>query len=156
MSRCSSGLSIKRLIVTVVIICFTVIRDSRDSGMDKLYCIIKRLLVDVHFLLCNQCKSKVNNWVLFLLQPVTVLILRTTVMLILASAFVPLTLGDQNVNSVKKITGDSLLNLAVRYGRLAGKPWLLTNVRTGLLFWEPQSLFSKCSYAHIKKNKTKQ
>lgn len=64
----------------------------------------------------------------------TVLILRTTVMLILANAFVPLTLGDQNVNYVKKITGDSLLNLAVRYGRLAGKPWLLINVRTGFLF----------------------
>lgn len=55
----------------------------------------------------------------------TVLILRTTVMLILANAFVPLILGVQNVNSVKKITGDCLLNLAARYGRLAQKPWLL-------------------------------
>lgn len=55
----------------------------------------------------------------------TVLILRTTVMLILANAFVPLTLRDQNVNSVKKITGDSLLNLAARYDRLAKKPWQL-------------------------------
>ncbi|KAJ7400530.1 hypothetical protein BTVI_104660 [Pitangus sulphuratus] len=47
-------------------------------------------------------------------HPVTVPILRTTVMLILANAFVPLTLRDKNVNSVKKITGDSLLNLAAR------------------------------------------
>jgi len=50
---------------------------------------------------------------------VTVLILRTTVMLILANAFVPLTLRDQNVNSVKKNTGEFLLYLAARYGRLA-------------------------------------
>lgn len=52
----------------------------------------------------------------------TVLILRTTVMQILVNAFVPLILGDQNVISVKKTTGDSLLNLAARYGRLTEKP----------------------------------
>lgn len=52
----------------------------------------------------------------------TVLILRTTVMQILVNAFVPLILGDQNVNCVKKITGDSLLNLAARYGRLFERP----------------------------------
>lgn len=69
--------------------------------------------------------DKVTHVVLFLLQPVTVPILRTTVMLILANAFVPLTLRDKSVNSVKKITGDSLLNLVARYGRLGEKPWLL-------------------------------
>lgn len=69
--------------------------------------------------------DKVAHLVLFLLQPVTVPILRTTVMLILANAFVPLTLRDKNVNSAKKITGDSLLNLVARYGRLDEKPWLL-------------------------------
>lgn len=58
----------------------------------------------------------------------TVLILRTTVTQILVSAFVPLTLGDQNVNSVKKITGDSLLNSAARYSRLTEKPWLFKAV----------------------------
>lgn len=47
-------------------------------------------------------------------HPVIVLILRTTVMQILVNAFVPLILGDQNVISVKKTTGDSLLNLAAR------------------------------------------
>lgn len=80
----------------------------------------------------------------FLLQPVTVLILRTTVMQILVNAFVPLILGDQNVISVKKTTGDSLLNLAARYGRLTEKPrqfkavccllTAYTRARTGLFF----------------------
>lgn len=69
--------------------------------------------------------GKLTYLVLFLLQPVTVLILRTTVMLILANAFVPLTLREKNVNSVKKITGDSLLNLVARYGGLDEKPGLL-------------------------------
>lgn len=52
-------------------------------------------------------------------HPVTVPILRTTVMLILANAFVPLTLRDKNVNSVKKITGDFLLNLVARLATVA-------------------------------------
>lgn len=69
--------------------------------------------------------DQVTHLVLFLLQPVTVPILRTTAMLILANAFVPLTLRDKSVNSVKKITGDSLLNLVARYGSLGEKPWLL-------------------------------
>lgn len=66
-----------------------------------------------------------THLVLFLFQPVTVPILRTTAMLILANAFVPLTLRDKSVNSVKKITGDSLLNLVARYSSLGEKPWLL-------------------------------
>lgn len=69
--------------------------------------------------------DQVTHLVLFLLQPVTVPILRTTAMLILANAFVPLTLRDKSVNSVKKITGDSLLNLVARYSSLGEKPWLL-------------------------------
>lgn len=77
----------------------------------------------------------------------TVPILRTTVMLILASAFVPLTLRDKSVNSVKKITGDSLLNLVARYGRLGEKPWLLKAVCLMEMseldsFFENQDLYS--------------
>lgn len=81
-----------------------------------------------------------NHSDLFLLQPATVLILRTTAMLILANAFVPLTLGDQNVNSVKKITGDFLLNLAARYSRLLKRICLIPESQ--LDSGEPQSLFS--------------
>lgn len=52
-------------------------------------------------------------------HPVTVPILRTPAMLILANAFVPLTLREKSVNSVKKITGDSLLNLVARLATVA-------------------------------------
>ncbi|OXB66455.1 hypothetical protein ASZ78_007505 [Callipepla squamata] len=64
---------------------------------------------------CTRKANKFNHLVPFLLQPVTVLILRTTAMQILVNVFVPHILEDQNVNSVRKITGDSLLNLAASF-----------------------------------------
>lgn len=51
------------------------------------------------------------------------------------------------MNSVKKITGDSLLNLVARYGRLGEKPWLLKAVCLMEMseldsFFENQDLYS--------------
>lgn len=97
----------------------------------------------------------------------TVPILRTTVMLILANAFVPLTLRDKSVNSVKKITGDFLLNLAARYGRLGEKPWLFKKLLKIICliqmsemdsFFENHDLYSVSvlmQHAHIKTKNSK-